>query len=203
MEIVTECMENREIPEIKTAAKTDIERVIDTIVLAFGSDPIARWLYPTSHDYLKHFPEFLRLFAGEAFDHGTAKYVRDFSGAALWLPPDVHPDDKALAEFIRDTVPEDRQGPALAAFEKLEEYHPTEPHWHFAAIGVDPNKQRKGSGSALVKQALDTCDEQGIPVYLEASNTNSASLANRYGFERVGTVDESTMPPFIPMVRRP
>lgn len=196
-------MESREAPKIRTASEADAEQLIDTFLLAFASDPIVRWLYPNSHDYLEHFPEFLRLFAGAAFDYGTAKYVDDFSGVALWLPPNVHSDDEALAEFIRDTVPEKRQETALTAFEKLEEYHPTESHWHFAAIGVDPRQQRKGAGSALMKEVLDTCDEQGVPAYLEATNENSASLATEYGFDRLGTIEKGTMPSFIPMVRRP
>lgn len=196
-------MRDRQSPEVETAGDAEFEQVIDTLVMAFASDPIARWLYPNPHDYFEHFPEFLETFAGKAFDHGTAKYVGDFAAAGLWLPPEVHYDDEALGELLENTVPEDRRHMAILAFDALKAYHPDEPHWHFAAIGVDPRRQRDGLGAALVEDALATSDEQDAPVYLEATNPDSLSLALQYDFEILDTVGGEEMSPFFPMVRRP
>src|SRR6056297_1018319 len=155
---------------VETADETESDKVIDTLVMAFSSDPLVRWLYPNPQDYLEYFPELLRIFGGKAFEHGTADYVEDFAGSALWLPPEVHPDDEALAELLENSVPEERVDTAQAAFEALDEYHPDEPHYHFAAVGVDPTRQNKGYGSALIEDRLAKCDEADVPVYLESTN---------------------------------
>jgi GNAT superfamily N-acetyltransferase len=189
--------------KVKTAKKTDEQRGIDTIVLAFSSDPVMRWIYPNPHDYLSHFPEFVRIFAGKAFDRGTAYYTEDFAAAALWLPPGVQPDEDALIELIQTTVPEERQEHLWEIFEQVEGYHPTEPYWYLPVIGADPTNQRKGSGSALMQHVLAKCDQEGTPAYLESSNPENISLYARYGFEILGMMQVGTMPPIIPMVRKP
>jgi hypothetical protein len=80
-------------PIIKTAATaSDEEYVIDVVVRAFAADPAARWGWPDQQQYYMHFPSFVRAFAGKAFTHRSAYYVDGYAAAALWLPPDVHPD---------------------------------------------------------------------------------------------------------------
>lgn len=193
----------RESPEIETASKADERKIIDTLTLAFSSDPVMRWFYPSAHDYLQHFPEFVRRYGGEAFDHGTAYSVQDFSAAALWLPPDVHPDEEALGEFFQNTLSAERQEQAWSVLEQLESYHPDDPFWHLPAIGADPTQQRRGFGSALMKHGLVACDRDGDLAYLESSNPENISLYVRHGFEILGTIHGDTMPPLIPMLREP
>jgi GNAT superfamily N-acetyltransferase len=147
---------------VKTATIADEQRGIDTIVLAFSSDPALRWVYPNPSDYLHHFPEFVKIFAGKAFEYGTAYYTEDFAAAALWLPPGVQPDEDALIELIQNTVPEERQEHLWSLFEQVESYHPTEPYWYLPVIGADPMNQRKGHGAALMKHVLDKCDQEGV-----------------------------------------
>jgi hypothetical protein len=53
---------------VRNATVADERRTIDTLVVAFSSDPVMRWLYPDPHDYLRHFPEFVGALAGRAFD---------------------------------------------------------------------------------------------------------------------------------------
>lgn len=193
----------RETTGIETATKAEEQRVTDTIVLAFSSDPVMRWFYPSPNDYLHHFPEFVRIYGGKAFDHGTAHYLRDFAAAALWLPPDVRPDEDALVELFRNSLSEERQEQAWSVMEQLDSYHPTEPFWHLPTIGTDPTQQRKGYGSALMKHALEICDREGEIAYLESSNPLNISLYARHGFEILGMIREDAMPPLIPMARNP
>jgi ribosomal protein S18 acetylase RimI-like enzyme len=188
---------------VKTASDTNAEEVIDTLVMAFASDPVARWMYPTPNEYLQHFPKLVQAYGGKAFNYDVANYVQDFAGATLWLPPEIHPNDEELAGLLQETMPEGRCETALAAFEELEQYHPDEPHWHLPFIGVEPSQQRNGFGSTLLEERLEKCDEQGVPVYLESTNSTNVSLYLRHGFEVLGTVERGSMPPFIPMVRQP
>ena len=46
-------------------------------------------------EYAVNFPSFVRIFGGKAFEQGSAYSIGGFSGAALWLPPGVHPDEES------------------------------------------------------------------------------------------------------------
>jgi hypothetical protein len=50
---------------IATISEPDRDRVIATITLAFALDPVVRWIYQDSLDYLSHWPRFVERVAGE------------------------------------------------------------------------------------------------------------------------------------------
>ncbi len=95
-------------PIIKISTASDEAPAIDVVVLAFSADPAARWTWPDPQQYLTHFPPFVEAFGGKAFAHGSAYYVDGYAGAALWLPPDVHPDEDALITLLQRTVSEQK-----------------------------------------------------------------------------------------------
>jgi len=189
--------------KIKSATTSDEMAAIDVVTLAFSTDPVARWLYPNPHQYLTHMPLFVRAYGGKAFVHGSAYYVEGYAGAALWLPPDVHPDEDELLPLIQHTVSEQERGDLFAVFEQMESYHPKEPHWYLPLIGVDPTHQGQGYGSALMQHALLSCDHDQTMAYLESSNPRNISLYKRHGFELLGNIQVGTSPPVFPMLRKP
>lgn len=175
---------------------------IDIIALAFAADPIARWVFPDPHVYLTTVPDFVGAFAGGAFAHGTAYCTEDSCGAALWLPPGVHSDEEALGALLEGAIPESRRGAVFEVFEQMGEYHPEEPHWYLPLIGVDPAHHGKGNGGALMAYALERCDRDGTPAYLESTNPRNISLYQRHGFEPICTIQRGSSPPMVPMLRK-
>jgi ribosomal protein S18 acetylase RimI-like enzyme len=171
--------------------------------MAFGTDPVARWVYPESSQYLTYFPSFIRAFGGRAFESGSVHYVDGFMAAALWLPPNVHPDEDALMALFDETVSEEIKRDLFPVFEEMGKYHPGEPHWYLPMIGADPLQQGKGYGSALLQYALSICDRDGKLAYLESSNPQNIPLYQRHGFELTGTIQVGASPPLFPMLRRP
>src|SRR5215475_13821578 len=93
-------------PVIKSATIADEAAVIAVITLAFSTDPVTRWVRPNPQQYLAHFPTAVRAVGGKAFAHGSAYYVEGYAGAALWLPPEVHPNVEDLSAVIQHTVAE-------------------------------------------------------------------------------------------------
>ena len=73
-------------PSFSPVRKNEQARVFATLVSAFAGDPVERWLYPESQQYLTHFPEFLAAFGGKAFDEQTVWSLGDYFAVALWLP---------------------------------------------------------------------------------------------------------------------
>lgn len=187
---------------INTATSTEIPQIIDTIAMAFAADPFVRWIYPDPNQYLSNIREMLIRFGGKAFDHGTAYYVDGFVGAALWLPPDIHPDEEALGEHMQRTISESILEDVFSVLEQMEHCHPTDPHWYLPLLAVDPVHQGNGYGSALLKDAIAQFDTDGMIAYLESSNPRNISLYERHGFEIITEIQAGTTP-VTPMVRKP
>ena len=190
-------------PIIKTATASDEAYLIDVVVRAFAADPAARWSWPDSQQYFTHFPSFVRAVAGKAFTHRSAYYVDGYAAAALWLPPNVHPDEDKLTSLAQRSVAEKIQKDFLSVFEQMGHYHPSEPHWFLPFMGVDPSQQGKGFGSALLQHTLIQCDRETKLAYLESSNPRNIPLYKRHGFELLGTIQIGTSPSIAPMLRRP
>jgi GNAT superfamily N-acetyltransferase len=144
-----------------------------------------------------------REFAGGSFEHDTAYVSADFCGTALWLPPGVHPNGEALERVFRDTAEPEHLDDLLGTFEKMEQWHPEEPHWYLPIIGVEPNAQGKGLGAELMRHALVRCDQERALAYLESSNPRNISLYLRHGFEVMGEIRVGAGPLVTPMLRRP
>jgi ribosomal protein S18 acetylase RimI-like enzyme len=189
-------------PTIKTVAPSDANQAVGTVVLAFSADPIARWFYPDPHQYLLHLPSFVRAFAGKAFENNSAYQINGYSGAALWLPPDVHSDEDALVALLQRSIPEEKQQDIFAFMERMDTSHPSESHWYLPMIGVDPAQQGRGYGSALLQYALERCDGEGKLAYLESSSPRSIPLYQGHGFELLGTIQVGSSPPLFPMLRK-
>jgi hypothetical protein len=62
--------------QVNVATQGEVDQCIALIVLAFSSDPAARWLYPDPSQFLAYFPRFVRAFGGKAFEHGWRTSLR-------------------------------------------------------------------------------------------------------------------------------
>jgi ribosomal protein S18 acetylase RimI-like enzyme len=191
------------IPIVKTAMESDEASVLDALKLAFATDPAVRWVWPDPQKYLSHFSTFAKAFGGKAFANKSAHYVGSYSGAALWLPPNVHPDVDQLISLLQSTASDEAKKDGPDIFEKMGGYHPNEPHWYLPLLGVDPLHHGKGLGSALLQHALVMCDQDNKYAYLESSNPRNITLYERHGFELLGTIQVNTSPSIFPMLRKP
>ena len=190
--------------QIRLTTSADEAAVIDTIVLAFSSDPVWRWCWPDPHMYLQGAPSFVRAVAGGAFTHDGAYCSDDYAGACLWLRPNVPSDEAALEDISQRTLSEAVRSDLTGLLEQMaKKYRPTEPHWYLPIIGVDPLHQGKGYGSALMRCALQDCGREHLPAYLESTNDRNIPLYQRHGFEVVGTIQSGSSPTMVPMYRSP
>ncbi len=187
---------------IITAQPQDAERVFAVLTLAFAADPPGRWLFPEPAQYLRNFPVFARALGGAALEAGTAFMDSEGGGVALWLSPDAGPDEQALERLIAERVAAEKQAAMARVVEQMIRYHPQEPHWYLPFIGVEPARQGRGLGAALLRAQLAACDRAGLPAYLESSNPRNRPLYERHGFEAVTEIKVADCPPVVPMLRR-
>ena len=188
-------------PPVQTVTSEQQPMVVSTIVLAFAADPMARWSWPSPHGFLTQFPVFVQAFGGKAFEHATAHCVGEGAGAALWLPPGVEADQEVLGGLMERTIDPARLPTMFEIVDRMVRYHPHEPHWYLPLIGVEPARQGRGYGSALLQHALQRIDADHKPAYLESSNPVNIPLYERHGFERMGTIQVGDSPPLVPMFR--
>jgi GNAT superfamily N-acetyltransferase len=187
---------------VRPAAEADQQAVIDVITLAFSTDPMARWAFPDPATYLSVMPDVIRAFGGHGFAHGSVHLVDGGAAAAMWLPPGVHPDSERLAALSERHSPPAQLDDMNAVFEQMGRYHPEEPCWYLPLIGVDPIHQGRGHGGALLRYALEQCDRDGTPAYLESSNPRNVPLYERHGFVAIGRIQSGSSPAVVPMLRQ-
>lgn len=188
-------------PEIEAATFNDREHVIQTVTLGFSSDPIARWIWSDAKTYLETMPRFVNAFAGRGFDHSTVYKTGCGHAVAMWLPPGIEPNSDTIGEIMDETVGPERMEEIGAFFGQMENFHPQEECWYLPMIAADPSQTGRGLGAALMKHALQICDEAGLPAYLESSNPRNISLYERHGFEVMGTIETESSPIMTPMLR--
>ncbi|MDJ0597069.1 MAG: GNAT family N-acetyltransferase [Pleurocapsa sp. MO_226.B13] len=183
--------------------QNDLQNILSSIVLAFCNDPIARWIYYSPQQYLYSFPSLVTAFAGKAFDSGTVYYSQSYSGAAFWFPPQIHPDLDAVVRGIRLTITPEKRDSAIRMLKQRRDFHPCEPHWYLALLGVKPTQQHRGYGSASIRPILDYCDRYSQLAYVEASNLANLPFFEKHGFEAIGKIQIADSPTLFPMVRYP
>lgn len=189
--------------EVRAAIEQEQQAIIDVITLAFSTDPMARWAFPSPQTYLAIWPQAVKAFGGHGFAHGTVHLAAGNAAAAMWLPPGVQPDSERLRVLTEQHAPPERQADMAQVFQQMGRFHPEEPCWYLPLIGVDPASQGQGYGSALLRYALEQVDRTGAPAYLESSNPRNVPLYERHGFNVLGSIQAGSSPTVVPMLRRP
>jgi ribosomal protein S18 acetylase RimI-like enzyme len=183
------------------AGDLEVDHAIAALVLAFVTDPVARWMYDDPHEYLLHIPRLFRVLGASSFEAGAAQRTSDGRGIALWLPPRVHAEDGPLEAVIAESIAGEKQTEVAAIFERTEHYRPIEPHWYLSLIGVEALHRNSGCGAALLRHRLRQCDRECLRAYLWSSNPLNTTLYQRHGFEILGTIQIGSSPSIFPMLR--
>ena len=98
-------METTSLRAATIAGEAEINHAIATLVLAFGTDPVARWMYREPDQYLLHVPRLFRALGISSFAAGAAQRTSDGLGVALWLPPAVAGITNRLRRLLRKASP--------------------------------------------------------------------------------------------------
>jgi ribosomal protein S18 acetylase RimI-like enzyme len=188
--------------DIRAVGADQADDLRATLSLAFSADPCTRYIWPTAAAFLNAYPRLLMAIGGADLERGAGFAAADFGAGALWLRPGGAPDSDAIGALIGETVAPERQAVMAKVGELMDGYHPHEPHWYLSMIGVDPARQGRGLGSALLRHTLALCDAEGAAAYLESSNPKNISLYERHGFEVIGQIQPDDFPGMTPMLRR-
>jgi len=200
----------RSAPAVRRATKADIDGMAGVLARAFEQDPNWEWFMPDETSRVARLQVMFAAYAHHiALRYGTDCFTTDgYAGASLWVAPG---HGKMSAEDTVRTLPAWvraigwrnllRAQRGLASFDAV---HPHERHYYLPFVGVLPEAQGHGLGTALVMPVLEKCDRDDIPAYLEATSEDSRRCYERLGFE---TRSEEHIagdgPVFFPMWRNP
>ncbi|MFE1246752.1 GNAT family N-acetyltransferase [Streptomyces sp. NPDC058735] len=194
---------------IRTASEEDRGLVVRLLDEAFQDDPVSGWVFPGVEERRANHPGLMAAFTDIVLTAGRVDVAEDGSACALWMSvpaQDGHEgdgEDEGPAQ-VREAVDPDNERIELIG-RLTAAVHPTgRAHEYLWMIGVAPDRQGEGLGTALIESVLERCDREGLPAYLEASSARSRALYERLGFALAGRViDLPDGPAMWPMWREP
>jgi len=167
------------------------------------------WILPDADDRPRLSPAFFRPFVNLVLADGQVYVTDDHTGAALWLDVDVSVDsagDNAeLQQALIDGLGADYAKRFFTLAELFDAEHPAhESHAYLLFVGVVPEVQDQGIGTAVLLERLGELDRIHRSAYLEASSERNAALYTRLGFAPIGeSVALPDGPTIYPMWRAP
>ena len=173
--------------DVRRATARDVPALTGVLTRAFDDDPVLNWVLRHDARRGEAFRRFFELSLRRlTLPHGEVYTTADLTGAALWTPPGKWKQGLLaqvlqLPDWVRVAGPT-RVPKVLGALAGLLRRHPHAPHFYLFELGVDPPCQGRGLGSALLRPALDRCDRDRIPAYLENTNERNVPVYERHGF---------------------
>ncbi|HKF80280.1 MAG TPA: GNAT family N-acetyltransferase [Thermoleophilaceae bacterium] len=199
----------REAGSVRQLRPDDHEAVIRAVGRAFYDDPVFSFLLPDDVRRARQLERGFDYFARRIWLPHEESYTTDSAvGGAFWLPPgewhlSLLKQLTMMPGLIARIGPRDMPR-LLRTLSLIEAKHPREAHFYLPVIGVAPEWQGKGLGTALLRVVLDRCDRDGLPAYLEASSERNRACYERNGFEvREELRVPGGGPPIWPMWRAP
>jgi GNAT superfamily N-acetyltransferase len=194
--------------DARKATATDVPQLSAALADAFYDDPPAKWFFPDDAVRKSRLQRWFSLALRKLYLRHDECYTTDeHVGAALWVPPDVrHMTTLEQIRLVPHTLALFRRDlpRILRAIAGAGSKRPSESHYYLPFMGVAPEHQGRGIGSALIRPVLERCDRENVVAYLEATTERNAAFYERHRFE---TFDETRLggngPPLWLMLRRP
>jgi GNAT superfamily N-acetyltransferase len=186
---------------VVTAGPADLDKLSQVISDAYVDLPPSHWLIDDPVARKEIFPGYFRLIIEQVMAAGVVQTTPDRIAAALWLPGggEEGEDESAAYGAGEDDAAAGYPaalaaltGPWVGRFQEfdatLEGRHPGGARHHYLAlIGVAPEVQGQGQGTALLRayhEALDRDSRE--PAYLEAASPRLRQLYLRHGYADLG-----------------
>ncbi|GAB3123238.1 GNAT family N-acetyltransferase [Glaciibacter psychrotolerans] len=183
----------------RIATENDLDRVTETVHLAFLDDPVWSVALARPDGSTEHARDFWRQYVRGAQRYSTVFLVEgtevgggdEAAAVAVWLPPggdelsDEH--EAEIERIVREYLEPDAARALFLLWERFEAHHPhDEPHAYLSLLATHPTHRGRGIGQQLLAENLAHFDSAGIHSYLESTNPANNHRYERAGFARIG-----------------
>lgn len=182
---------------VRLATIDEISELAAVLARAFAHDPFYAWMAGDAPERNQRMRDGWSGILRYGSAHMEQTYTTDdHAGVAIWLPPGHR--GPSVIDSLRQMPALARLagwgrlrkiGDAMADLEAHRRRHAPSPHFYLSALGVEPDRQGEGVGTALVKPVLDRCDRDRTPAYLETAVARNVLLYERLGFDVVEEID--------------
>lgn len=192
--------------EVQLACLAEAHSLSLTLALAFHFDPVQCWLFPLDNNRDQKSQYIFEVFLRRLIPRGTVFTTPGLEGTALWMDPQQV--RSGLVEQIKlgfEILPV-LGGSVLHGLLwhlKVELRQPAYPHYYLFVLGVAPEHQGKGIGTALLQPVLKKCDAEQTRAYLETGKKENVLFYQHQGFEVTQKISLPDGPTVYQMVREP
>ncbi|RDI50759.1 GNAT family N-acetyltransferase [Nocardia mexicana] len=190
---------------VRVGTAADVSKAVRTLGRAFADYPWTRHTV-AADDHQGRVERFQRLFVTRiGLPHGRVWVADEGDAVAVWTTPetDAGPVFGELAPLFAELAG-DRLAASEAAEHAMAPHRPVEPVWFLGTVGVDPDRQGRGLGRAVIEPGLQAAQQDRVPAFLETSDETNVRFYERLGFTVTAEVDlPDNGPRTWAMLRRP
>ena len=179
---------------IERLQRAALDRATLTLERAFSTDPMFTWIFPDPQLRSQSLRVLNRVPLVYGLRYGHVTQSNNGMAVAIWIPPGHNITAPRMIRcgllrvpFRVGARPFSRFMGANEIMGRIHKKYVPEPHWYLMVVGVDPELQGRGLGSALVSEGLKRADESNSPCYLETSEERNVAFYERHGFVVVDT----------------
>jgi GNAT superfamily N-acetyltransferase len=185
--------------EIVRLADPQIPAAAATLARAFHDDPLMIYAVPDAAERTRLLPDvYARMIRFGVLTGEVYVTAGTLEGVALWLPPNAKWTRENIeasglhetATLIGDEAYQ-RYREVVGREWQARERDMTSACWYLFLLGVEPGRQRRGLGGALMRPVLERADKERVACYLETENQRNVAFYLKQGFELIVNGEEA------------
>jgi ribosomal protein S18 acetylase RimI-like enzyme len=172
---------------MRKANLADKSIVLDILTISFDDNKSVNYVVRQDHNRVDRIRRLMDYSFNVCNEFGEVWISDDEQAWALILFPDKKRSSfRALLWNLKLALSVIGIGSISAVLKRealIKSNHPKEPIAYLWFIRVKPQLQRKGLGSAFIKEVICECERKKRPVYLETSMEKNLAFYKKFGFE--------------------
>ncbi len=190
--------------------KRHVATAIEALTLAFMEDPLMEFFAPDVEKRKRVSPWFWRSGLSYGMRWGVVETDESGRSAAIWMPPGgtsmpmhrIMRTSFAQAPFRLGLRGFLNFGKMTGVMESIHNRQVPDEHWYLLGLGVHPDLQGQGVGSALMESGHRRADAANMSCYLETSTEEDVRFYSHRGDDGGELISVSTLSGTT-MIRRP